>query len=108
MTDTKSIGVPTLTPGGPQSPQPTPGNPFATPWPGAPTYSALDLMGEVYLGLWEAGKIPAGPMRDPAAAQHACADLLRAFGITAVDQATPAVETRRAAGAVAAVCGVAT
>ncbi|MFG1659012.1 hypothetical protein ACGFIY_21020 [Micromonospora chersina] len=85
----------------PMPPQ-TPGNPFPTPWPGGPTYSALDLMGEVYLGLWSAGKIPAGPMRDPEGAQRACVDLLRAFGVTPTSEATNA---SRAAGAVAAVCG---
>src|SRR4051794_39141397 len=67
---------------GPQMPQPTPDNPFPTPFPTGPTYSALDLLGEVYLGLWGAGKIPPGPMPDPEAAQRACAVLLRAFGVT--------------------------
>jgi hypothetical protein len=93
----------------PRGPQPTRDNPFPNPNPNptVPTYSALDLMGETYLGLWSAGKIPAGPMVDPVAAQRACADLLRAFGVIPIDQAAPAAETRRAAGAVAAVCGVA-
>lgn len=67
-----------------------------------PTYSALDLMGETYLALWSAGKIPDGPMRDPERAQRACAELLRAFGVTPSEAATTA-ESHRAAGAVAAV-----
>lgn len=48
--------------------------------PGA-RYSPQDLMGEVYFELWDAGRIPDGPMRDPAAAHRAAADLLRAFGV---------------------------
>lgn len=90
----------------PPMPQPTPGVPFPTPWPGAPTYSATDLMGEVYFGLWGAGKIPPGPMVDPDGAVRACADLLRAFGVVPTEAGT-AAEALRAADAVAAVCGVA-
>lgn len=32
----------------PRMPQPTPDNPFPTPWPTGPTYSALDLMGPAF------------------------------------------------------------
>lgn len=107
MTTTKSIRTADAPPDGPKMPQPTRDNPFPSPFPNGPTYSALDLMGEVYFGLWGAGKIPPGPMLDPEAAQRACADLLRAFGVTPSDGAAPAADSYRAAGAVAAVCGVA-
>lgn len=49
--------------------------------PSGPSYSPENLMGEAYFGLWQAGVIPPGPMRDPGAAVRACSDLLRAFGV---------------------------
>lgn len=49
--------------------------------PRGPRYSPEDLMGETYFGLWRAGVIPPGPMRDPIAAKVACIELLRAFGV---------------------------
>lgn len=61
------------------------------------TYSALNLLGECYLGLFNTGVIPPGPMPDPEGAQRACADLLRAFGVTPTETTCGARQAARTA-----------